>query len=101
MPKTSQEIQAEIEAKLAELPEEERNAILSADQAQDVAMCLALSRKTGHNIEVIPNDRHHIKVDGQVMGYVEFGAWMQANMVAPDDSEEEDEEDEEEESADA
>ena len=103
MPKTSQEIQAAIEAKLAELPEEERNAILAADQAQDIAMCLALSRKTGHNIEVIPNDRHHIKVDGQVMGYVEFGAWMQANMVAPDDSEEEDEsdEDEDDEGADA
>lgn len=93
MPKTSQEIQAEIEAKLNELPEDERNAILAADQAQDVAMCLTLSRKTGHNIEVIPNDRHHIRVDGQVMGYVEFGAWMQANMVDEDDTEDEDDED--------
>lgn len=102
MPKTSEQIQQEIEAKLAELPEEERNAIIAADQAQDIAMCLALSRKTGHNIEVIPNDRHHIKVDGEVMGYVEFGAWMQANMVAEDDTEDEDEEeDEEEEGAEA
>lgn len=92
MPKTSEQIQAEIEAKLNELPEAERNAILAADQAQDVAMCLTLSRKTGHDIQVIPNDRHHISVDGVRMGYVEFGAWMQANMVPEDDSEENEDE---------
>ena len=94
MPKTSEQIQQEIEAKLNELPAEEREAILAADQAQDIAMCLALSRKTGHNIEVIPNDRHHIKVDGEVMGYVEFGAWMQANMHEADDTEEDEDEEE-------
>ena len=78
--RTSQEIQAEVEAKLAELPEEERAAVIAADEAADRAMCLKLSRETGHKIEVIPNDRHHISVDGVAMGYVEFGAWMQANM---------------------
>lgn len=97
--KTSEQIQAEIEAKLNELPEAERNAILAADQAQDIAMCLTLSRETGHNIEVIPNDRHHIKVDGVAMGYVEFGQWLQAN--APRHSESEDEESEDDEGEDA
>ena len=90
--KTSQQIQDEIEAKLNELPEDERAAILAADQAQDIAMCLTLSRKTGHNIEVIPNDRHHIKVDGQPMGYVEFAQWMEANMPGASDSEEDEDE---------
>lgn len=91
--KTSQQIQAEVEAKLAELPEEERAAVIAADEAADRAMCLKLSRETGHQIEMIPGDRHHIKVDGEVMGYVEFGNWMQANM--PHASEDEDEDDEE------
>lgn len=102
MPKTNQEIQAEIEAKLNELPEAERNAILAADQAQDIAMCLTLSRETGHNIEVIPNDRHHIKVDGVAMGYVEFGQWLQANAPRhSSESEDEDSEDDEGEDAEA
>ena len=96
MPKTSEQIQQEIEAKLNELPEEERAAVLAADQAADRAMCLRLSRQTGHTIEVIPNDRHHIKVDGQVMGYVEFGAWMQANMPHTESEEAEEDEDDEE-----
>ena len=95
MPKTSEQIQQEIEAKLNELPEDERAAILAADQAQDIAMCLTLSRQTGHRIEVIPNDRHHIKVDGVVMGYIEFAAWMQENMPAADSDDEEDEDEEE------
>lgn len=99
--KTSQQIQAEIEAKLAELPEEERAAILAADQAQDIAMCLTLSRETGHTIEVIPNDRHHIKVDGVAMGYVEFGRWLQANAPRSSESEDEDSEDDEGEDAEA
>ena len=99
--KTSEQIQAEIEAKLNELPEAERNAILAADQAQDIAMCLTLSRETGHNIEVIPNDRHHIKVDGVAMGYVEFGQWLQANAPRPSESEDEDSEDDEGEDAEA
>lgn len=92
--RTSQEIQAEVEAKLAELPEEERAAIIAADEAADRAMCLKLSRETGHQIEMIAGDRHHIRVDGQVMGYVEFGNWMQANMPhnEPEESEEDDEE---------
>ena len=98
MPKTNEQIQQEIEAELNRLPAEEREAILAADQASDRAMCLRLSRETGHNIEVIPNDRHHIKVDGEVMGYVEFGEWMRANKPADND---EDEDEDEEETADA
>ena len=73
---TSQEIQNEIEAKLAEMPEDERNATIAMDKAQTRLTCIQLSRATGHTIEPIENDMHHVKVDGEALGYVEFADWI-------------------------
>ena len=81
MPKTNQEIQNEIEAKLAEMSPEEREATLAADEAMDRLMCIKLSRELDAHIETIPGDRHHIKVNGEVMGYNEYARWAEARYA--------------------
>lgn len=90
MQKTNEQIQQEIEAKLAEMSPEEREATLAADDAMDRLMCIKLSRELQATIETIPGDRHHIKVNGQVMGYNEYAEWQEARYAElhPDEDEE-------------
>lgn len=78
---TNEEIQQKIEAGLAEMSEEEREATLAADDALDHLMCLKLSRELQANIQTIPNDRHHIKVNDQVMGYNEYAEWQMNRYI--------------------
>lgn len=95
--KTNQEIQNEIEASLAEMSPEEREATLAADDAMDRLMCIKLSRELDAHIETIPGDRHHIKVNGEVMGYNEYAEWSAARYAElHPDVEEDDEEDDDE-----
>ena len=97
MERTNQEIQSEIEAKLAEMSPEEREATLAADDALDRLMCIRLSRELDARIETIPGDRHHIKVNGEVMGYNEYAEWQAARYAElhPDEEYDEDDDDEE------
>lgn len=97
MEKTNQEIQSEIEAKLAEMSPEEREATLAADEAMDRLMCIKLSRELDAHIETIPGDRHHIKVNGEVMGYNEYAEWSAARYAElhPEEDYDEDDDDEE------
>ncbi len=97
MEKTNQEIQSEIEAKLAEMSPEEREATLAADEAMDRLMCIKLSRQLQATIETIPGDRHHIKVNGEVMGYNEYARWQAARYAElyPDEEYDEDDDDDE------
>ena len=94
--KTNQEIQQEIEAALAEMSPEEREATLAVDDAMDRLMCIKLSRELEATIETIPGDRHHIRVNGQVMGYNEYAEWQEARYAELHPDEVEDEDDEEE-----
>lgn len=97
--KTNQEIQNEIEAKLAEMSPEEREATLAADEAMDRLQCIKLSRELDAHIEMIPGDRHHIKVNGEVMGYNEYAEWQAARYAElhPQEDYDEDDDDEDEE----
>lgn len=97
--KTNQEIQQEIEASLAEMSPEEREATLAVDDAMDRLMCIKLSRELDAHIETIPGDRHHIRVNGQVMGYNEYAEWSEARYAElhPEEDSDEDEDDDEEE----
>lgn len=81
MEKTNQQIQQEIEATLAQMSPEEREATLAADDAMDRLMCIKMSRELQATIETIPGDRHHIKVNGQVMGYNEYAQWSEARYA--------------------
>lgn len=92
--KTNEQIQQEIEAKLNEMSVEEREAFLAAEEAKDKLMCIKLSRKLNANIEVIPNDLHHIKVNGEVMGYNEYAEWQEARQAELNPTEEKNEDDE-------
>lgn len=99
--KTNQEIQQEIEAKLAAMSPEEREATLAADEAMDRLKCIKLSRELDAHIEMIPGDRHHIKVNGEVMGYNEYAEWQAARYAElhpqedyDDDYDEDDDEEE-------
>lgn len=97
--KTNQQIQDEIEASLAEMSPEEREATLAVDDAMDRLMCIKLSRELQATIETIPGDRHHIKVNGEVMGYNEYAEWSAARhdeLHPEEDNEDDDYEDEEE-----
>lgn len=95
MEKTNQQIQQEIEATLAGMSPEEREATLAADDAMDRLMCIKMSRELQATIETIPGDRHHIKVNGQVMGYNEYAQWSEARYAElhPEEEADEDEED--------
>lgn len=95
MEKTNQQIQQEIEATLAQMSPEEREATLAADDAMDRLMCIKMSRELQATIETIPGDRHHIKVNGQVMGYNEYAQWSEARYAElhPEEEADEDEED--------
>ena len=90
---TDEEIQSSIEESMINIPEDELEALLAVDDAIDKYMCLKLSRELGIKVETIPGDRHHISVDGTVMGYVEFAEYLQARADAENDAEENDAED--------
>ena len=96
--KSNEQIQQEIEAKIAAMTPEEREAMLEMERAADNLAIVQLRQKYGVNIELIPGDRHHIKLDGEVMGYNEFQAWLAAHQ--PEEEEDEDWEDDEEEAYD-
>ncbi len=98
MQKTNEQIQQEIEAKLAAMSPEEREAALAADDAADRYMCIKLSRELQATIKTIPGDRHHIKVNGQVMGYNEYAEWQEARYAElhPDDEDDEEASEDEE-----
>lgn len=88
--KNNQEIRNDIENALAAMSPEEREATLAVDDAMDRLMCIKLSRELQARIETIPGDRHHIKVNDEVMGYNEYAEW-QANRYAelyPEEAEE-------------
>ena len=92
MERTNQQIQEEIEATLAGMSEEERAATLAADDAMDRLMCIKMSRELQATIETIPGDRHHIKVNGEVMGYNEYAQYVKARYAELHPEEEEEEE---------
>ena len=94
MEKTNQQIQQEIEATLAQMSPEEREATLAADDAMDRLMCIKMSRELQATIETIPGDRHHIKVNGQVMGYNEYAEWQEARYAELHPEEDADQDDE-------
>ena len=59
-------------------------------------MCIKLSRELQATIETIPGDRHHIRVNGVVMGYNEYAEWSEARYAELHPDEVDDDEDEEE-----
>lgn len=76
----NQEMIDAIEAQLAAMSPEERAAVLALDDAMDRLAVIELGKR-GINVELIPGDRHHIKVDGQKMGYAEFNTYMQTKNL--------------------
>ena len=90
---TNEEIIQQREEMLANMSEEKREAWLAAEAANDRLMAMEYSEKLGVSVELIPGDPNHIKVDGQVMGYVEFAEYCQEHL--PEEEYDEDEEDEE------
>ena len=97
MRKTDEQIIQEIEAKLAAMTPEEREATIAADEAVSRLECIKLSRELQAQIEMIPGDRHHIKVNGQVMGYNAYAEWQEARYAELHPEEDEDEENEDDE----
>lgn len=105
MKKTNEQIINEFEEAFAELSPEEQEAALALESATDKFVMLVLKKRYGCEIELIPGDRHHIKIDGEVMGYVEFSAWLlrkesekileEYNELEDEDSDDEDDEDSE------
>lgn len=96
---TNEQIKEKIEAELAQMSPEEREAMIAADDAMDRLMCIRLSRELQATIETIPGDRHHIKVNGQVMGYNEYAEWQAARYAElhPEEEMDEDEDEDDEE----
>ena len=78
---TNEELQQQIEQSLSEMSEEEREATLAADDALDRLMCIKLGQALQATIETIPGDRHHIRVNGEVMGYNEYAEWQEARYA--------------------
>lgn len=76
----NQEMIDAIEAQLAAMSPEERAAVLAVDDAMDRLAVIELAKR-GINVELIPGDRHHIKVDGEKMGYAEFNTYMQTKNI--------------------
>ena len=95
--KTNEQIQAEIERKIAEMSPEEKAAMQEMESAMDRYMIAALQRKYGATVELIPNDHHHIKINGVLMGYNEFAGWLLDQQIEHgelDDPEDEEENEE-------
>ena len=78
--KTNEQIISEIEAKLATKTTEEKQAFIQAQVENDIATCRRLSRELQADIQIVPNDIHHIKVDGNILGYNEFETWRQTRL---------------------
>lgn len=70
------DIQDQINQELENMDPEEREALLALDAAADRYMIIKLRNAYGVEIRTIPNDRHHILVDGVRMGYEEFAEWL-------------------------
>ena len=87
--KTNEQIQEEIEREMTEMSDEEKQALQEADAAMDRYMTAVLSRKFGATVETLPNDRHHIKINGVVMGYNEFAGWLMDKQAELDEAQEE------------
>ena len=83
-----QQMIEEKDAALEGMSEEEKQAYLEAEAAYDRLMCLALSKQFNANIRTIDGDRHHISVNGQVMGYISFARWMEEQTGRNTDDEE-------------
>lgn len=78
---TNEQIEERIDQELSEMSEEEREAMLALDDAADRLAIIKLRQRFGVNVELIPNDRHHIRLDGQVIGYNEFQDWIQERLA--------------------
>ncbi len=75
MPKTDEQIIAERNAHIDTLTEEDKARYLRSEWEQDVEICTNLSRELEATIEPIQGDIHHIKVNGQILGYNGFAQW--------------------------
>lgn len=71
----------ELEAEMAKLSPEEREKLKKAMRAYDQLMCFNLSQKLNVNIEPIPDDDYHIKVEGQVMDDKQFAEWLDNRLL--------------------
>lgn len=93
---TNEEINEELNSQraqmLAEMDEDERAAYMAYERAMDNYMIIQLRKQYNANVELIPNDDNHIKVNGVRMGYAEFGQWLEEQQRAQIELEDEQEE---------
>lgn len=71
----------ELEAELAKLSPEEREQFEEFRLAYDRLMCLNFSQKLHANIEAVPGDYDHIKVEGQLMDKEQFADWIDNRLL--------------------
>ena len=81
MPRPSDEqIIAQKEAELAKKTEEERRNYYLHEYREDIKVCRQLSKELQATIEPIEGDIHHIRVNGQVLGYNGFAEWKRRRL---------------------
>lgn len=76
----NKEIEAALDAELAKLTPEQRAEALAAELEADIQKVAAL-RQMGIDAKIIPYDRHHLMIDGEIMGYAEFDIYMQTHDI--------------------
>lgn len=72
-----EKIQA-IEDKLSRMTPDERAAYIRNEQRSDRNICHNLSQELQAQIEIIEGDLHHLRVNGDILGYNEFNSWMRS-----------------------
>lgn len=96
---TNEEINEELNSKKAqmldEMDEEEREAYMACERAMDNYMIIQLRKQYNANVELIPNDDNHIRINGVRMGYAEFRQWLEEQQRAQIEMEDEEEEEDE------
>lgn len=73
---TNEEKIQSVEERLSRMTPDERLAYIRNEQNSDRMICRDLSEKLQAQIEVIEGDLHHIRVNGDILGYNEFNSWM-------------------------
>ena len=77
---TDEEIIAQKESQINNLEEDQRRAYYQNEYDEDKRICRRLSEELHARIEPIEGDIHHIKVDGQILGYNGFNDWKERRL---------------------
>ena len=67
--------QNNINTQLEQMTQEDRQRFIQNEQSNDQRIASELSQQYHVTVEVIPGDIHHIKINGEVLGYAEFNEW--------------------------